>query len=194
VRGRPPRRRSARTTLATQQWLSLRVELIEGRGEHLWPRPGRVFAAAGTHTFANLAAAIDDAFARWDRSHLHEFELSDGTRIGMPDPDGDDEDVLDSARTKLSRLAPGEKFIYVFDMGDDWAHLCTVDPSGIDPLKTLGIVPAVPLPYEGWGDIPDQYARRWDDDDGESPTPADPQLRDLPPLRPSWGPRSEKHR
>jgi hypothetical protein len=27
-------------------WLSIRVELIEGRGERYWPRPGRLFAAA----------------------------------------------------------------------------------------------------------------------------------------------------
>lgn len=54
-------------------WLSITVELIEGRGRHLWPRPGRIFAAARSHTFAQLAQAIDDAFARWDRAHLHEF-------------------------------------------------------------------------------------------------------------------------
>ena len=39
----------------------------------------------------------------------------------------------------------------------------------------------------GWGDIPDQYRRRWDADDGESRPPADPGLSDLPPLRPRWG-------
>jgi len=68
-------------------WLSIRVELVEGRGEHYWPRPGRLFAAARSHFYAQLATAIDDAFGRWDRSHLHEFDLADGTRIGMPDPE-----------------------------------------------------------------------------------------------------------
>src|SRR5206468_2827930 len=66
--------------LMTRTWLSIRVELVEGHGEHFWPRPGRIFAAARTHTFAQLATAIDDAFARWDRAHLHEFDLADGTR------------------------------------------------------------------------------------------------------------------
>ena len=47
-------------------WLSIRVDLIEGHGQHLWPRPGRILAAARSHTFAQLANAIDDAFARWD--------------------------------------------------------------------------------------------------------------------------------
>ena len=66
-------------------WLSIRVDLVEGRGERLWPRPGRIFAAARGHTFEALATAIDDAFARWDRAHLHEFRLVDGTRLTTPD-------------------------------------------------------------------------------------------------------------
>lgn len=46
------RRHVART------WLSI-VKLIEGGGDHFWPRPGRILAAARTHTFAQLATAID---------------------------------------------------------------------------------------------------------------------------------------
>lgn len=46
-------------------WLSIRVELVEGHGERFWPRPGPVFAAARSHTFAQLAHAIDHAFARF---------------------------------------------------------------------------------------------------------------------------------
>jgi hypothetical protein len=146
-----------------------------------------VLAADRSHTFAQLAFAIDDAFARWDRSHLHEFQLSDGTRLGTPDPDWDNEDVVDDAGARLLRLQPGEKFIYVFDLGDDWTHLCTVGNSVIDPVETLGIVPGAPMPYFGWGAIPDQYGRGWDGDDGESQPPPDPEFGDLPPLRPWWG-------
>lgn len=64
--------------------------------------------------------------------------------------------------------------MYVFDLGDDWAHLGTAGPQPIDPLETLGIVPGKPLPYFGWGDIPDQYGRRWDGDDGDSSPPREP--------------------
>lgn len=99
----------------------MQVELIEGRGEHLWPPPGRIFAVAANHSFAQLAAAIDDAFARWDRAHSHEFELHDGIRIGTPDPEWDSEEpVLDEQSLKLSRLKPGDQFLYIFDFGDDW--------------------------------------------------------------------------
>lgn len=170
-------------------WLSIRVELVEGRGEPQWPRPGRIFAAARSHTFRQLADAIDDAFARWDRSHLQEFTLADGRRLGDPDPDWEiDGDITeDYQRVRLSRLRLGEQFTYVFDLGDDWTHLCTVGEARIDPADALGIVPGQPLPYWGWGDIPDQYGRRWDGDDGESPQPIDPGLADLPPLRSRWG-------
>ncbi len=47
-----------------------------------------------------------------------------------------------------------------------------------------------PTPFWGWGDIPDQYGRRWASDDGESRPPRDAGLEALPPLRPWWGPRT----
>ncbi len=177
-------------------WLSIRVDLIEGHGEYLWPRPGRIFAAARSHTFADLADAIDDAFARWDRSHLQEFTLASGVRLCDPDPDWqiEGEPEEDFRRARLSRLRPGEQFAYVFDLGDNWAHLCTVGTNRIDPFETLGIQPAKPLPYWGWGDIPDQYRRRWDGDDGETPMPRDPGPGNLPPLRPMWGPGGSRTR
>ena len=144
-------------------WLSIRVDLVEGRGERYWPRPGRIFAAARSHTFRQLADAIDDAFARWDRSQLQEFTLTGQIRLCRPDRDQEIEGEItgDYQRARLSRLRPGEQFVYVFDLGDDWAHLCTVGAQRIDPVEELGIVPGRPLPYWGWGDIPDQYRRRW---------------------------------
>ncbi len=174
-------------------WLSIRVEIVEGRGGSFWPRPGRIFAAARSHTFAELAVAIDDAFARWDRAHLYEFRLLDDTRIGLPEHDWNEGLCFEARRTKLSRLAPGEDFVYVFDFGDGWHHLCTVGEQRIDPIDTLGIEPAQPLPYWGWGDLPDQYGRRWAEDDGESPVPVNPKRTDLPPFFPWRGPGADRY-
>lgn len=169
-------------------WLSIRVDLIQGHGENLWPRPGRLFAAARSHTFAQLATAIDDAFARWDRAHLHEFTLADGTRLTTPYMDWQElGPAIDDRTARLGRLGLGSQFVYVFDFGDDWAHLCTVGPERIDPDEALGIRPDAPLPFFGWGSIPDQYGRRWDGDDGESRRPPNPGLSDLPPIRSLWG-------
>jgi hypothetical protein len=171
-----------------RNWLSIRVELVDGRGEVFWPRPGRVFAAAPTHTLADLGAAIDDAFARWDRSHLHQFWLPDGQRAATTedweDDCDEDEVVLDDTLVRLARLQLGDRFAYEFDLGDSWCHLCVVDEQGIDPLERLGIVPKRPLPYWGWGTLPDQYGRRWADDDGSGPPPVQPKSTDLPPLGP----------
>src|SRR5260370_3848963 len=114
----------------------------------------------------------------------------------MPDPESqDDEPVEDGRIVKLARLKSGEQFVYVFDLGDDWAHLCTVGNSPLDPIETLGSVPDRPLPYFGSGAIPDQYGRAWGAYDCETPLPPDPELIDLPPLRPNSGPvRHREHR
>jgi hypothetical protein len=81
-------------------WLSIRVELVEGRADRFWPRPGRIFAAARRHTFADLAEAIDDAFGRWDRAHLHQFDLS-GDRVVTPDDEHAPKDSEPSSKVRL---------------------------------------------------------------------------------------------
>jgi Plasmid pRiA4b ORF-3-like protein len=168
-----------------RRWLSIRVDLIGGRGQMLNPRPGRSFAVPPMCTFDELGRAIDLAFARWDLSHLRQFMLEDGTLVL-------DEEAAEelrasafgggaSPRTNLlsakvgQQLKVGSRFRYIFDLGDDWTHVCTVE-SQLDPLEVLGDIPDLPTAYFGWGTIPDQYGRRWDADDGVSEPPAaDPQ-------------------
>ena len=140
-------------------------------------------AAAHRHTFRELATAIDGAFARWDHAHVHQFWLADGSHVSQPGPDDDPgEPTLGSLRLTLSQ--PGEGFAYEFDFGDSWLHLCTVGEQRIDPEEELGIVPAQPTACWGWGALPDQYGRRWDDDDGESKSLTDTNDADLPPIGP----------
>ncbi|MFI7005547.1 hypothetical protein [Streptomyces sp. NPDC050145] len=164
----------------TEQWWSVRVELLGGgtSGE-LWPRPGRVFAVHPRHSLHVLAEAIDDAFARWDRSHLHMFEFpSTGlTATEHRHWDVEDEDrELDADHTRVDEvLTLSASFQYTFDLGDNWRHACQIGPAPIDPAAELGIVPNRPLPYWGWGTIPDPYGRMWDGDDGEQPVPAPPE-------------------
>ncbi len=164
-------------------WLSVTVELLGGRGEELWPWPGRIFAVGTSHTFMDLADAVNGAFARWDRSHLSIFTLADGrivtdleTGAEMAESiDGPILAPLDIASARVARtVEPGEEFQYTFDLGDNWTHRCVVEKDKVDPLAVLGIRPDVPMPYWGWGTIPDQYGRRWADDDGESRAPRRP--------------------
>jgi hypothetical protein len=168
-------------------WLSMEVELVGGRGEDLWPYPCRVLAVGPQHTFADLAAAIDLAFARWDRAHLCQFTLADGTVVTDEETG---EELLGSpfgpvaraplvlGRAKVSDVVkPGDEFSYVFDFGDDWTHACTVETAKVDPREVLGVVPKVPTPTFGWGSIPDQNGRRWD---GDAPGEAVPRRPDGP--------------
>lgn len=172
-------------------WVSIRVELIDGmHAQDLWPRPGRLLLARPGMTFRMLADAINDAFARWDRAHLHAFTLADGTRIALRGPWDEPDDVdLDDTAVTLRRLKLGEQFTFEFDFGDSWMHLCTVGDERVDPYEVYGESPDRPVAYFGWGWIPDQYGRRWEDDDGESPVPPQPDQpsSDLPDLHDMWG-------
>lgn len=165
-------------------WLSVTVELIGGRGEELWPWPGRVLAVGPSHTFRDLADAINDAFGRWDRSpHVSMFTLADAqvitdvsTGVEMAESAGGPISApLDIESANVSRvLEPGAEFQFTFDLGDQWTHRCVVAEKKIDPVEALGVRPDTPLPYWGWGTIPDQYGRRWAFDDGESRLPRRP--------------------
>jgi hypothetical protein len=143
-------------------WLRIRVDLLGGGGIDCDPSPGRIFLVGPSHTFEQFAEAIDAAFARWDLSHLHNFELKDGRLIGYPDDSFGPELVwLDHAKLKVAKeVSPGEEFEYVFDLGDNWRHRCTVEAEKGDPLEEYGIVPKMPAPIWGWGWIPDQYGRQ----------------------------------
>jgi hypothetical protein len=147
------------------------VVLVAQAGEELIDPPGRDLLVSDSHTFAELATTIDGAFARWDRSHLHEFGLVDGRRIGMIDEDGreDDAELLDDEQISLRSigLRPGDAFEYVFDLGDSWEHRCTVLRDDVDPMEELGGPPSEIVAIFGWGTIPDQYGRTTPDDDDE---------------------------
>jgi hypothetical protein len=144
-----------------QTWLQIRVDLLGGGAIACDPAPRRVFIVGPSHSFQQLAQAIDAAFARWDLSHLHSFELPDGRLIGFPDHSFAPEVVwLDHATLKVAReVRPGDEFQYVFDLGDNWRHRLTVLADKADPVEVHGAVPAQPVAIWGWGLIPDQYGR-----------------------------------
>lgn len=148
----------------TRTWFSMTVALLGGHGQELWPQPGRVLAVGPSHTFVDLAAAINTAFARWDHSRPSAFTLSDGTVVADPE-----------AGTEIgSTVGPGDEFRFVVDPDEDWTHRCVVSTERIDPTILLGGTPSAPTPYRGWGTIPDPYGRRWADDDGGSRMPPRP--------------------
>ena len=113
-----------------------------------------------------LADAINAAFARWDVSHLHEFELAGGRRISFVDS-FDDTVVEDQDAVKVAAaVGPGDEFRFVFDLGDQWEHRCRVLAEKVDPREDWGPgpLPKQPVAIWGWGSIPDQYGRESSDE------------------------------
>jgi hypothetical protein len=153
-------RGAASARVRRERWLILCVVLARQVDEDLREPSGRDLLVSATYTFAQLAAAIDRAFARWDLAHLHEFRLADGRRVPRVDEDEelDDEDV-DEAHKQLGNLRAGETFEYVFDTGAGWSHDCTVLRDAVDPIQEVGVTPTEIAPIFGWGAVPDQYRR-----------------------------------
>ncbi|HEY9286852.1 MAG TPA: hypothetical protein VIT43_02395 [Candidatus Dormibacteraeota bacterium] len=141
-------------------WLAIKVVLASGLGFHPDQPPGRRMLVSPDHTLAEFAEAIDVAFARWDHSHLHLFDFGDAGRF-MLGGDEEDEAVRDSSTTPLRslKLQAGARFTYIYDLGDEWCHDCVVDAVDVIPEEAYGTVSEKPVPFWGWGTIPDQYGR-----------------------------------
>lgn len=180
-------------------WKSIRVELLSGHGQTFDPPPGRILIIPPRTTFETLGTAIDDAFARWDRAHLQMFTLADGTMISdqetldesvyASEPDQPIPRTVDITASVARRIKTGDRFTYVFDLGDNWTHLCTVE-GAVDPYEVLGVHVVTATPFWGWGAIPDQYGRRWADDSGDPDEPSPVRL-DLD-LDPEAGPQARQ--
>jgi hypothetical protein len=94
--------------------------------EDVQPRVRRRVQVPGEVSVAVLHEVVQ-AVVGWTNSHLHEFEI-DGRRYGIPDPDWDDQNVVDEAKGKLFRLVrQGDRFSYLYDFGDNWTHQLTVE-------------------------------------------------------------------
>jgi len=96
-------------------------------------------------------------------SHLHEFVLDDGIRLSSPIPMGQP----GSCSTTGDYVVPArasEQFVYAFDLGDDWGHICTSETVGFDPVDEARLGARGAVAVLGWGRIPDQYRRRWESD------------------------------
>lgn len=84
---------------------------------------------AGDGSFWDLHVAIQDAMG-WEDAHLHEFEIMDPrrrepVRIGIPDPEGRDEQVvLAGWKIPYARYfgASVKRARYCYDFGDGWDH------------------------------------------------------------------------
>src|SRR5919199_828782 len=83
---------------------------------------------------ARLHVSLEEIQAAmgWEDYHLFEFRLGE-TVYGIPDPDGDwGREVRNAKSMKLAALIARDvdRFLYVYDLGDNWQHLVTVEAVG----------------------------------------------------------------
>jgi hypothetical protein len=81
----------------------------------------RRLVVRGNATLGELHDVLQIAMG-WTNSHLHQFRVGE-EYYGTPHPEWD-ADVRDETKAQLSRVAPSEKFkfVYDYDFGDGWEH------------------------------------------------------------------------
>ncbi len=64
----------------------------------------------------------------WTDSHLHDFHWRE-ERFGMPDPEFDEEQVVDERTVTLKELGLSikDRLEYMYDFGDGWEHVLTLE-------------------------------------------------------------------
>ena len=88
------------------------------------PRIWRKFEVPHNIRLDKLNDVIQDVMG-WTNSHLHSFNVGED-EYSMPYP-GDDaynEGMLDERKARLTDLVvrPKDRFVYVYDYGDNWEH------------------------------------------------------------------------
>lgn len=89
-----------------------------------------------TATFAYFHEIIQAAFG-WHNSHLYQFSKTgyySNEFIGLIFEDDDDDPFAmhlkrDASKVRLSEIfdAAGQKYVYIYDFGDDWTHQITLE-------------------------------------------------------------------
>ena len=107
----------------------LRIQLLD-----VVPSVWRTLLVPGSIKLSKLHAVLLVTMG-WQGGHLHEFLFKQG-RFGMPDPDYPDDELRDEGGFTLSKaLGPFASFTYLYDFGDGWEHMVTVEE--ILPPDTL---------------------------------------------------------
>lgn len=87
------------------------------------PRIWRTFEVDSNIRLDKLNDVIQNVMG-WTNSHLHSFRAGQ-VEYGIPDPDGDMDDVINERKARLTDLVRNarERFAYTYDFGDDWEHV-----------------------------------------------------------------------
>lgn len=102
--------------------------LIELNPDDIQPVIWRRLVVDGRVSLAKLHHFIQAAFS-WTDSHMHSFTINDKCYMQPQDDDlGGDIEYLDERKGVLNRLlADDDTFVYLYDFGDSWSHVITVE-------------------------------------------------------------------
>jgi len=102
--------------------------LIELHPNEIQPVIWRRLVLDGRVSLAKLHHFIQAAFG-WTDAHLHSFTINDKCYMQPQDDDfGGDIEYLDERKAYLNRLiAENDTFVYLYDFGDSWSHIITVE-------------------------------------------------------------------
>jgi hypothetical protein len=125
----------------------------------------RVIEVCSDQTFEDLHRALQEAF-RWDDDHLYSFYLSGRphdrvTEVARPYAENEPP-LADEVVVGLLDPVVGQRFLYVFDFGDDWRVDLSVE--AILPYPKRGKYPRI---VERHGRAPEQYPRWGGEDEDE---------------------------
>lgn len=135
------------------------------------PEVWRIIEIRGDETMESLHLEIQDAFG-WDNDHMYSFYLSgrawdNVTEVAIPSPYEYNPPMADELTLADLELRPKQRFLYLFDYGDELRH--DVKVVKVIPLDAASAEPRI---VETHGEAPAQY-RKWDDEDDDEDTEID---------------------
>ena len=122
----PPKEAPRKTPQGAGRGAGARLQLkitLTGIRPPIWRR---VLVPEGL-SLSGLHDVIQEVMG-WTDSHLHDFHWR-GERFGLPDPEFDEERVVDERTVTLKELGLSikDRLEYVYDFGDGWEHVLTVE-------------------------------------------------------------------
>lgn len=136
----------------------IRVQLVSGLGRRLDPSPARLLVVPRRIPYAQLAVAINGAFARWDLDKPWTFTLPDrSTVVHSLDAAAPQPGALPPA-TSIGPLSDHQEFVFDYDPERGWHHACQVLMTR-ESLQEWGRDITEPTVIDGWGPVPDPFGR-----------------------------------
>jgi hypothetical protein len=123
-----------------RDWLLVRVELIYAGELEDAATDVRTLLVGPSHTFGQLAEAVNLAFARWGLGCNFEFRLPGQRPLGHSAAKAD--------RPVSADLSKDDSFTLVFDDNRRLTHRCHVVGVNVDVRKELGFTPRQPIARE----------------------------------------------